>query len=258
MILAIDVGNTNIVVGGMSCEDVIFTSRIATDRNKTGDEYAIILKNLLTLNGIDVASVEGGIISSVVPPLRQTLFDAVKRITGKDSLIVGTGVKTGLNIRIDNPAQLGSDRVADAVAAIAEYPLPLVIFDMGTATTFSVVDKHAMYLGGMIMPGAMIGLDALTGRTSQLPQISLTEPAKAVIGTNTVDCMKNGMIYGNAAMLDGITDRIAEELGDTPTVIATGGMSGIIIPYCHRKVIHDPDLLLKGLRIIYYKNQSNK
>lgn len=254
MILAVDVGNTNIVLGGMTRDSLLFTARIATDRFKTGDEYAVVLHNLLALNDADPASVEGAIISSVVPPLRQTMFDAVKRVTGKDSLIVGAGLKTGLNIRIDNPAQLGSDRVADAVAAIAEYPLPLIIFDMGTATTFSVVDKNAMYLGGMIMPGAMIGLDALTSRTSQLPQISLAEGPKGVIGTNTVDCMKNGMIYGNAAMLDGIIERIADELQESPTVIATGGLSGVIIPYCRREVIHDPYLLLKGLRILYYKN----
>lgn len=254
MILAVDIGNTNIVFGGMTDNDIVFTARIATDRSKTGDEYAVILQSLLALNGIDVADIEGGILSSVVPPLKTPMADAVKRVTGKDCLIVGAGIRTGLNIRIDNPAQLGSDRVADAVAAIAQYPLPLVIFDMGTATTFSVVDKNGMYLGGMIMPGAMIGLDALTARTSQLPQISLSDPPKAVIGTNTVDCMKNGMIFGNAAMLDGIVTRIGEELGETPTVIATGGMSGVITPYCRCKVHHDPHLLLKGLRIIYKKN----
>ncbi len=254
MILAVDIGNTNIVFGGMTDDDILFTARIATDRSKTGDEYAVILRNLLALNNIDVADIEGGILSSVVPPLKAPMADAVKRVTGKDCLVVGAGIKTGLNIRIDNPAQLGSDRVADAVAAIAQYPLPLVIFDMGTATTFSVVDKNGMYLGGMIMPGAMIGLDALTARTSQLPQISLSEPPKGVIGTNTVDCMKNGMIFGNAAMLDGIVERIGEELGSAPTVIATGGMSGVITPYCRSIVQHDPHLLLKGLRIIYKKN----
>lgn len=255
MILAIDVGNTNIVIGGMTADSIVFTARIATDRAKTGDEYAVILRNLLAMEGVEDEVIEGGIISSVVPPLKEILAQAVRRVTGRDSLIVGAGVKTGLNIRIDNPAQLGSDRVADAVAAITEYPLPLIIFDMGTATTFSVVDAQARYLGGLIMPGAMIGLDALTSCTSQLPQISLAEPPKSVIGTNTVDCMKNGMIYGNAAMLDGVIDRITEELGESPTVIATGGLSGAIIPYCRHTVIHDPYLLLKGLRIIYFKNQ---
>ena len=255
MILAIDVGNTNIVLGGLSQDEIHFTCRLSTDRFKTSDEYAVIFRNLLEMHRVDPGQIEGGIISSVVPALKKTLYDAVERITGQKCLIVGSGIKTGLNIRIDNPGQLGSDRVADAVAAIAEYPKPLMIFDMGTATTFAVVDRNGCYLGGMIMPGALIGLDALTSRTSQLPQISLAEKPKHVIGTNTVDCMKSGMIYGNAAMLDGIIDRVAEELGEMPTVIATGGLSGLIVPYCRRKVIHDEFLLLKGLRIIYRKNR---
>lgn len=256
MIIAIDVGNTNIVFGGLDEKEIYFTSRLSTDRFKTSDEYAVIFRNLLELNHIEPSCVEGGILSSVVPALKQTLCDAMEKIAGIRCLVVGSGLKTGLNIRIDNPGQLGSDRVADAVAAIAEYEKPLMIFDMGTATTFSVVDRNGCYLGGMIMPGALIGLDALTSRTSQLPQISLSEKPRHVIGTNTVDCMKSGMIYGNAAMLDGIIDRVSDELGETPTVVATGGLSGLIIPYCRRKVIHDENLLLKGLRIIYQKNRQ--
>ncbi len=256
MILAIDVGNSNIVFGGLDSEKLYFSTRLSTDRYKTSDEYAVIFKSLLEIEGVSLERIEGGIISSVVPSLKKTLQDAMLRITGKKFLIVGPGLKNGLRIRIDDPAQLGSDRVADAVAAIAEYPRPILIFDMGTATTFSVINSDGDYLGGMIMPGALIGLDALAGKTSQLPQISLEIKPANIIGTNTVDCMRNGTIYGNAAMLDGIIDRMTEELGELPTVIATGGVSELIVPYCRKKVILDKDLLLKGLRIIYEKNRK--
>ena len=165
-----------------------------------------------------------------------------------------SGVKTGLNILLDNPGEMGADRVADAVAALAQYPVPLVIVDMGTATTISVVDDKKHYIGGMILPGVQISLDALTSRASQLSGISIEEPKK-IIGKNTVDCMKSGILYGNAAAVDGIIDRIEEELGQKVTVIATGGMSRKIVPHCKREMILDGDLLLKGLQIIYDKNK---
>lgn len=254
--LAIDAGNTNIVFGVLDEEKIYMSCRLETDRFKTGDEYAVIFRNLLEIHEIDRKDLEGGIISSVVPSLKRVLQDAVYSITGKKCMIVGPGLKNGLKIRIDNPAQLGSDRVADAVAAIAEYPKPILIFDMGTATTFSVIDSAGRFLGGMIMPGAMISLDALVARTAQLPHISLADGPRGVIGSNTVDCIVNGVIYSNAAVLDGLVDRLSEELEETPTVIATGGLSEQIIPYCRRKVILDKDLLLKGLRIIYLKNRK--
>ncbi len=256
MFLAIDAGNTNIVFGVLDEERIYISCRLETDRHKTGDEYAVIFRNLLEIHHIDRHELEGGIISSVVPSLKATLQDAVRSITGRTCMIVGPGLKNGLRIRIDDPAQLGSDRVADAVAAIAEYPKPILIFDMGTATTFSVIDKGGNYRGGMIMPGAMISLDALIARTSQLPQISLDDGPRGLVGTNTIDCIVNGVIYGYAAMLDGIVERMSEELQETPTVIATGGLSGQIIPYCRHEVILDKDLLLKGLRIIYLKNRK--
>ena len=256
MILGIDVGNTNIVVGGMSKDRIYFSCRLSTDRSKTSDEYAVILRHLLVIHHVEPRDSEGGIISSVVPPLKKTLQDAVMSICGKKCLIVGPGLKSGLKIRIDNPAQLGSDRVADAVAAVDEYPKPILIYDMGTATTFSVIDREGSFLGGLIMPGAMIGLDALTSRTSQLPQIDLFEAPGKLIGTNTVECMKNGLIFGTAAMLDGVVDRVAEELGEMPTVVATGGLSEAVVPYCRKNVHLDKNLLLKGLRIIYYRNKK--
>jgi type III pantothenate kinase len=253
MILVIDVGNTNIVLGCMDDDKIHFTARLSTDRTKTSDEYAILVQNLFVVNHCSVSKIEGGIISSVVPQLSSALQDAVKKVTGKHPLIVGSGVKTGLNILIDNPGQLGSDLVADAVAAYAEYPKPTLIFDMGTATTLSVLDARGNYIGGMIIPGVRLAMEALAKGTSQLPHISLEAPKK-ITGTNTVDCMKSGAIYGNAAMLDGIIDRVESELGQQAAVVATGGLMRYITPYCNHKMICDENLMLKGLYIIYKKN----
>ncbi len=255
MILAIDVGNTHIVLGGFDRDTIRFTSRLATDRLKTGDEYAVLIDNALTLCHIDPADIEGAILSSVVPPLKRAISEAIRIITGHECLIVGSGIKTGLNILIDNPAQLGSDRVVDAVAALAEYPPPILIFDLGTATTISAIDKNGNFLGGMIIPGVMVSLDALASRTAQLPHISLDLPRR-MIGTNTEDCMKSGVLYGNAAMIDGIIDRAARELGTIPTVVAAGGLAKTIVPLCERPIILDDSLTLKGLRILYEKNRK--
>lgn len=253
MLLALDVGNTNICIGCIKGEEILFTGRLSTDHSKTADEYAISFNSIIRLYGYQAADIDGSIISSVVPPLNQTLKDAVNRLTGTTPLLVGPGVKSGLNILLDNPAQTGSDLVVDAVAAIAQYPKPLIIIDMGTATTVSVVNEQGGYMGGLILPGVRISQDTLTGRTSQLPRISLEAPPH-VIGRNTIDCMKSGAIYGQAAMLDGLVERIEEELGQKTTVIATGGLAGCIVPYCKREIIYDNNLLLKGLRIIYEKN----
>lgn len=255
MILAIDIGNTNIVVGCIDKEKIYFTERISTIRTKTELEYAIDIKTILDIHHINRADIEGAIISSVVPQITSAARLAVQKILKKDAMILGPGVKTGLNIMLDNPGEMGADRVADAVAALAQYPVPLVIIDMGTATTISVVDDKKHYIGGMIMPGVQISLDALTTRASQLSGISIEE-SKKIIGKNTVDCMKSGILYGNAAAVDGIIDRIEEELGQKVTVIATGGMSRKIIPHCKRKMILDGDLLLKGLQIVYEKNKA--
>ena len=254
MILAIDIGNTNIVVGGIDNQKTYFIERLSTVRTKTELEYAVDLKTVLDIYHIKKTDIDGCIISSVVPQITFAARLAVQKILKKDAMIVGPGVKTGLNILLDNPGEMGADRVADAVAALAQYPVPLVIVDMGTATTVSVVDDKKHYIGGMILPGVQISLDALTSRASQLSGISIEEPKK-IIGKNTVDCMKSGILYGNAAAVDGIIDRIEEELGQKVTVIATGGMSRKIIPHCKREMILDGDLLLKGLQIIYDKNK---
>ena len=170
-------------------------------------------------------------------------------------LIVGPGVKTGLNILMDNPKTLGSDLVVNAVAGISEYPVPLILIDLGTATTISVIDTKKNYIGGMILPGIRVSTDSLTSRTSQLPRIGVEEPRR-LIGTNTIDCMKSGMIYGNASCLDGMIQRINRELGEKATVVATGGLARFIVPHCLEHVILDDELLLKGLKYIYYKNRT--
>ena len=254
MILAIDVGNTNIVFGGIFDGKTAFISRIGTDKNKTADEYAVQIKILIELNHLSLNDFEGGIISSVVPQLNDILKLAVKKVISHTPLIVGPGIKTGLNIKIDNPAQLGSDLVVGAVAAIALYPKPLMVIDMGTATTICVVDKDSCYRGGVIIPGVKVSMESLTKNAAQLQGIGL-EPPKKAIGTNTIDCMRSGIVLGNAAMIDGLLDRMALEIDGTPTIIATGGISPVIIPLCKHNIILNDELLLYGLEIIYNKNK---
>ena len=253
MLLAIDIGNTNIVIGGIDRNKIYFIERLSTVRTKTELEYAVDIKTVLDIYGITDNDIDGCIISSVVPQITEIAKLATKKIIKKDVVVLGPGVKTGLNIQTDHPAELGADLVAAAVAGIAEYKVPLVIIDMGTATTASVIDSQKKYLGGMILPGVGISLDALTSRASQLSGISIEAPKK-VIGKNTIDCMKSGILYSNAASIDGIVDRIEEELGEDVTVVATGGLAKTIVPHCKRDIIIDDDLLLKGLLIIYEKN----
>ena len=253
MLLAIDIGNTNIVIGGIDPNKIYFIERLSTVRTKTELEYAVDIKTVLDIYGITDNDIDGCIISSVVPQITEVARLATKKIIKKDVVVLGPGVKTGLNIQTDHPGELGADLVAAAVAGIAEYKVPLVIIDMGTATTASVIDSQKKYLGGMILPGVGISLDALTSRASQLSGISIEAPKK-VIGKNTIDCMKSGILYSNAASIDGIVERIEEELGEKVTVVATGGLAKTIVPHCKRDIIIDDDLLLKGLLIIYEKN----
>ncbi len=254
MILAIDAGNTNIVLGGIEGENICFTARVATDRKRTADEYAMTLQSLLDLYGADPAALEGAIIASVVSELTEVLRTAAERVTHKRPIVVGSGIKTGVNIRIDDPGQLGADLVVGAVAATAKFPKPLIIFDLGTATTMSVVDREGRFLGGAIMAGPRVGVEALSAGTSQLPHIDLEVPGK-VIGANTVHAMQSGALYGHAAMMDGLIDRAEAELGYSLTVVATGGLSQAVVPLCKRQMALDPDLLLRGLGILYEKNK---
>ena len=251
--MAMDVGNTNIVVGCLQGERVLFSERISTQAQNTPLEYAVMFKTLLELNHLETDKIEGVILSSVVPPVTQTLKRALKKLTGAEPMVVGPGIKTGVNIVIDNPAQLGADLIVNAVAGVKEYGYPLIMIDMGTATTISVVDAKRNYVGGVIMPGVNISLNALVSGTAQLPKIGIEAPKK-VIGTNTADCMKSGIVFAQAASLDGMIDRMEDELGYPCSVVATGGLSGSIVPYCRHAIIHDDALTLKGLGLIYYKN----
>lgn len=257
MILTVDIGNTNIVLGGWENRKLRFSARLETNKTKTTDGYAIELMNVLTLYEIPRNFISGSIISSVVPQITEAVSVAVERLTGKKPLVVGPGIKTGLNIRIDNPAQLGSDLVVDAVAALAKYKPPIIIFDMGTATTVSVIEKDGSYAGGAILPGIRVATDALSQSAAQLPQIDLDAP-RSIIAKNTVDCMKSGAIFGTASMIDGMVKRIEEQLGCAAETIATGGNSRAIVPYCKCGITYDGNLLIEGLLNIYYKNAQIK
>ena len=254
MLLAIDIGNTNLVIGGIRDDQLFFKARIATDRLRTSDQYGVEIKNMIEAFGHSISEIDDCIISSVVPPVFNSVKTGVIKVIGKQPMVVGPGLKTGLNIHMDVPSQVGSDRIVIAVAALAEYSAPLILMDLGTATTIEVVEPDNVYMGGIIFPGVRVSLDALTSRTAQLPGISLDQP-KNVIGKNTVDCMRSGMMFGTAAMLDGLIDRIEEELGHSSTLIATGGLAQFITPLCKHQIILEKNLLLKGLNLIYKKNK---
>ena len=256
MILAIDSGNTGIVFGCVENGRVVGSIlRIATDTGATEFEYAAKMKQILELDGAALDDVKGAAISCVVPPLTHTLARAVKLLTGLDALVVGAGVKTGLHIQINDPGTLAADLVTTAVAAKALYPLPCIVVDMGTATTLTAVDAKGRYIGGAILPGAALSLDALVEGTALLPHIEI-RPPKSVIATNTVDSMKAGIVYGAAGAIDGLLDRFADELGTPPaSIVATGGVSPLVCPYCKHSITLDPTLALKGLELIWEKNR---
>jgi len=254
MVFAIDIGNTNIVIGCFEDKRVVFTERLSTKKTSTMLEYAISFKNVLELYNINPQTIEGSIISSVVPEITNIVNFAIEKITGKKSLIIGPGIKTGLSIKVDNPATLGSDLVVGAVAALAEYPVPLVVIDFGTATTLTVIDSKKDLLGGMILPGVMLSLKSLSSGTSQLPDISL-DPPKKFIGTNSIDCMKSGILYNTAYGIDGFIENISKELGEKVNVVATGGLAKAVVPLCKSHITVDDELLLKGLMDIYNKNK---
>ena len=257
MILTINIENTNTIIGCSENSEFIFVESISTNTSRTELEYAISLKNIFELHKLEISKVEGAIISSVVPPVTSIVKGAVKRILGKEAIVIGPGVKTGLNIMTDNPAQLGSDLVANAVAGIAKYEAPMMIVSMGTAPTISVINEKKQYVGGMIIPGIQVYSESLTRETAQLPKIGLEKPKRA-IGTNTIECMKSGLIYGNAACIDGSIARIEKELGfSVATIVATGEYIRHILPHCERKMCLDETLLLEGLKLIYEKNQKS-
>ena len=257
MIFAIDVGNTNIVLGCIQNGTILFTERMETDLRRTELEYAIAFRSVMELHHISPSQLEGGIISSVVPPLVNVLRQALAKLADIEMMVVTHELETGFSLKMDNPAAVGSDLIVDAAAALELYGAPVTVIDMGTATTLSVVDKSGSYVSTIIMPGARISLDSLVSGTAQLPKIGLSVP-EHVIGTNTVDCMRSGVLYGSAAMLDGMLDRIFDALGYETKVVATGGLAYAVIPHCRHSIILNDELLLQGLQLIYEKNRREK
>ncbi len=255
MLLAIDIGNTNIVIGCIQNDTILFNERVSTNHAASDLEYAIEIKTIIEIHSVEKGDIEAAIISSVVPDVTGVVGRAIKKLIGIDALVVGPGIKTGLSIRIDNPAQLGSDLAVDAIAGLDCYGAPLIVVDMGTATTVSVIDKDSNYIGGMIIPGLFTSLDSLSSKTAQLPKIRLDVPDH-IIGKNTIECMQSGILHFTACGIDGTIDRIEKELGYRCTVVATGGLARYIVPLCNREIIYDDDLLLKGLMIIYNKNKG--
>lgn len=254
MILTIDVGNTNIVIGGFMNDELKFVSRIGTNAKKTEDEYAVLIKNIVSLYDVSAREVKGAILSSVVPPLNKIIKKALLMVYNISPMVVGPGIKTGVNLLVDNPSQVGADLVCTAAAVHNHYETPALVIDMGTATKMSLVDKNGAFTGVSIIPGIEIGMNALAGGTAQLPQISLEAP-KSVIGKNTVDAMQSGVVYGNASLIDGMVEKITKEFGEM-NIVATGGLAGFIVPYCKEKMIIDDNLILKGLLAIYKKNKE--
>ena len=257
MILAIDIGNTNVVLGSVENGEVKSISRMATNVNDLSIDYALKMRQSFEFDGVDWTKFEGAIVASVVPQVNASIISGVKKLTGLDCMVVGAGLKTGVNIKLDDPGQLAADLITGAVGALALYKPPIIVIDMGTATTIVALDREGAYLGGAIVPGVKLSYNALVSGTSLLPSISLDAPKKC-ISSNTVDCMKSGAVYGTASMIDGMIDRMEEELGEHSTVVATGGISGHIIPLCKHKIEYEPELLLKGLAVLYEKNKKKK
>lgn len=255
MLLCFDIGNTNITIGGYKDDNLAFTARLATDIRRTSDQYAIEIRDIIHIYEIERSEITDAAICSVVPTVGSAIAKAINQLFGFEPMILGPGVKTGLNIKIDNPAQLGADLAAGAVGALAKYPYPCIVIDLGTATTLSVIGKNGEFMGGAIAAGIKLTLDALSTKTAQLPMVGLEAPSK-VIGSNTVDCMKSGLIIGAASMIDGMITRIERELGCEATVIATGGLAPMVVNFCDHEITLDDNLLLDGLRVIYNKNRK--
>ena len=253
MILSIDIGNSNINIGAYCNGGLLFLTHIVSEAGKTEVEYAVLLHHILHLHRLSEQNLKGAVISSVVPQLSPVLKAAVQLTSPVPVMQIGPGVKTGLNIRIDNPAQLGADFVAAAVGAFEKYPLPVIIVDFGTATKISIVDRSRSFIGGSIMPGVRVSLDALSNRAAQLPHISL-EPPAPVIGTNTIDCMKSGVLLGNASMIDGMIERYEEKAGPAASIVAMGESVDAVAPFCRHKLLVDKTLRLDGLYAVWKKN----
>ncbi|HNX13525.1 MAG TPA: type III pantothenate kinase [Oscillospiraceae bacterium] len=256
MLLMFDIGNSNITIGAYEGDNLLFVSRLQTDTRRMTDQYFAEIREILKLHEVTLQA-DGAVISSVVPQLTSVFADGIRKYHGVEPMVIGAGLKTGLDIKIENPAQMGADMVASAVGALTEFKPPIIIFDLGTATKATVVLSGNRFIGGMIAPGVQISLDALSSRTAQLPHIDLKKPKK-VIGDNTIDCMRSGMIFGTAAMMDGMIDRMEEELGQKCTVVVTGGLSDTISGCCRHALSLRPNLILQGLLTIYNINTLSK
>lgn len=253
MILAVNIGNSNISVGGVQGKNIVFQARLRTDLTKTSDEYAIDLKMLLSIREIPLEQIEGAILASVVPQVLNSMKTALSKLSAKNILVVGPGIKTGLNIRIDNPAQTGADLVVGCVAALKLHKPPLIVINMSTATTLMALDASGALIGGSICPGVRISMEALTDRSALLPGIQLDQP-KRTIGRNTVECMRSGIMMGTASMLDGLIQRMEQELGGPATVVATGRIGQYVLPLCNTPILYERDLIIQGLAAIYAEN----
>ena len=257
MILLIDVGNTNVTIGACENDKIIASWRMTTNKDQTSDEIGVTLRNFFTYNGIDIAAIEGTIISSVVPPIMYSLTHAVRKYIGTEPIVVKSTSKIGLKVNYDNPKEVGADRLVNAVAAIKKYPTPFIIVDFGTATTFCAVNDKNEYMGGVILPGLKISLNALVEKTAKLPRIEIAKPDK-IIGTNTVESMQAGMYYGYAGSVDNIISKMKQELGKDAMVIATGGLARMIASEAKTIDTIDSGLTLEGLRIIYANETEGK
>lgn len=255
MLLVVDVGNTNIVLGLYEGTRLVQTFRAETARSRTADEYAVLVGQMLSLRGFESRQVSAGIVASVVPPLTDVMVEAIRHACAREPVVVGPGLKTGIAVKYENPRDVGADRIVNAVAAFERYHSGVIVVDFGTATTFDCVSPKAEYLGGVIVPGVQVSLDGLLSRAAKLSRIEIAAPPK-VVGRNTTHALQSGVVHGYAALVDGLVGKLERELDFPCKVIGTGGLAGLIAPYTERLSAIDEHLTLEGLRILHERNSG--